>query len=43
MSQDPSLYNPPTFGRYAEIPTDQLNAEQKQAYDFIMSAIGLCP
>jgi 4-carboxymuconolactone decarboxylase len=35
--------NPPTFGRYAEIPTEQLSAEQKEAYDFIMQARGMCP
>jgi 4-carboxymuconolactone decarboxylase len=35
--------NPPTFGRYAEIPTEQLSAEQKDAYDYIMKARGMCP
>lgn len=35
--------NPPTFGRYAEIPTEQLSAAQKEAYDFIIQARGMCP
>jgi hypothetical protein len=35
--------NPHTFGRYAEIPTEQLSAAQKEAYDFIMQARGMCP
>jgi hypothetical protein len=30
--------NPPTFGRYAEIPAEQPSAEQKDACDFIMKA-----
>jgi 4-carboxymuconolactone decarboxylase len=35
--------NPRTFGRYAEIPTEQLNAEQKQAYEYILRERGMCP
>jgi 4-carboxymuconolactone decarboxylase len=38
-----AVQNPPTFGRYAEIPTEQLSAAQKEAYDFIMQARGMCP
>jgi 4-carboxymuconolactone decarboxylase len=33
----------PTFGRYAEIPYDQMNPEQKAAYDAIMTARGRLP
>ena len=32
-----------TFGRYTEIPTDQLNPEQKKAYDFTMQERGQVP
>jgi 4-carboxymuconolactone decarboxylase len=35
--------NPATFGRYAEIPTEQLTSEQKDAYDYIMRERGMCP
>lgn len=35
--------NPRTFGRYAEIPTEQLTAEQKEAYDYIQRERGMCP
>jgi 4-carboxymuconolactone decarboxylase len=35
--------NPSTFGRYAEIPTNQLTPEQKAAYDSIMQARGMIP
>ena len=27
---------PPTFGRYAEIPVDQMTAEQKEGYRFLV-------
>jgi len=33
----------PTFGRYAEIPYDQMTPEQKDAYDTIMKARGRLP
>jgi 4-carboxymuconolactone decarboxylase len=33
----------PTFGRYAEIPTDRMSAEQKEAYDTIMKSRGRLP
>src|SRR5215831_19368399 len=33
----------PTFGRYAEIPYDQMTAEQKDAYDTIIEARGRLP
>ena len=32
-----------TFGRYAEIPTAELNAEQQDAYAYIMQERGMCP
>ena len=41
--QQPPKQNPRTFGRYAEIPTEQLNPEQKEAYDYILQARGMCP
>ena len=33
----------PTFGRYAEIPYDQMTSEQKDAYDGIIEARGRLP
>jgi 4-carboxymuconolactone decarboxylase len=33
----------PTFGRYAEIPYDQMTLEQKDAYDTIIKARGRLP
>jgi 4-carboxymuconolactone decarboxylase len=33
----------PTFGRYAEIPYDQMTPEQKDAYDTIIKARGRLP
>ena len=33
----------PTFGRYAEIPYDQMTAEQKDAYNAIIKARGRLP
>jgi 4-carboxymuconolactone decarboxylase len=42
-SQHAASNRPRTFGRYAEIPTDQLTAEQKQAYDYIRRERGMCP
>jgi len=33
----------PTFGRYAEIPTDRMTPEQKDAYDTIMKSRGRLP
>jgi hypothetical protein len=35
--------NPRTFGRYAEIPTEQLTTAQKQAYDYIQRERGMFP
>lgn len=32
-----------TFGRYAEIPLDQMTAEQRTGYDAIMRDRGMCP
>ena len=43
MAQKQATSNPPTFGRYAEIPTEQLTPEQKQAYDYILRERGMCP
>src|SRR5271170_1201565 len=34
---------PLTFGRYPEIPPAQFSSEQKDAYDTIMRARGVCP
>ena len=33
----------PTFGRYAEIPYDQMTPEQKDAYETIIKARGRLP
>jgi 4-carboxymuconolactone decarboxylase len=41
--QQTSTQNPPTFGRYAEIPTEQLSSKQKEAYDYILRERGMCP
>ena len=41
--QQPGKQNPRTFGRYAEIPIEQLNPEQKEAYDYILKARNMCP
>jgi 4-carboxymuconolactone decarboxylase len=35
--------NPPTFGRYAEIPPEQFSPQQKEAYDYIVEERGMCP
>ena len=35
--------HPRTFGRYAEIPTQQLTPEQKEAYQYILRERGMCP
>jgi 4-carboxymuconolactone decarboxylase len=43
MSEQRTKQNPRTFGRYAEIPTEQLTAEQKEAYDHILKARDMCP
>ena len=34
---------PKTFGRYAEIPTEQLTPEQRDAYEYILRLRGMCP
>lgn len=41
--QQQAKQNPRTFGRYAEIPTEQLSPEQKEAYDYRLKARGMCP
>jgi 4-carboxymuconolactone decarboxylase len=33
----------PTFGRYAEIPADQMTAEQREGYDFLVAGRGRLP
>jgi len=33
----------PTFGRYAEIPLEQMTPEQRSGYDAIIRARGMCP
>lgn len=33
----------PTFGRYAEIPLDQMTAEQRRGYDYVMRERNRCP
>ena len=33
----------PTFGRYAEIPLDQMTPEQKQGYEMVVKARGQAP
>jgi 4-carboxymuconolactone decarboxylase len=38
-----TVQNPKTFGRYAEIPTEQLTEEQRRAYDLIVQARGMAP
>jgi 4-carboxymuconolactone decarboxylase len=43
MAEQEPTQTPATFGRYAEIPTEQLNTEQKDAYSYIISARGMCP
>jgi 4-carboxymuconolactone decarboxylase len=33
----------PTFGRYAEIPLDQMTAEQRRGYEYVMRERNRCP
>jgi 4-carboxymuconolactone decarboxylase len=33
----------PTFGRYTEIPLDQMSAEQRKGYDYVMRERDMCP
>ena len=35
--------NKPTFGRYAEIPLDEMTPEQREGYDFIVKERGQVP
>lgn len=32
-----------TFGRYTEIPVDQMTPEQKEGYDFVVQERGEAP
>jgi 4-carboxymuconolactone decarboxylase len=41
--QQQATQNPPTFGRYAEIPSEQFSPKQKEAYDYILHERGVCP
>jgi hypothetical protein len=34
--QQQATQNPPTFGRYGEIPPEQFSPKQKEAYDYIV-------
>jgi 4-carboxymuconolactone decarboxylase len=43
LEQQQASQNPPTFGRYGEIPPEQFSPEQKEAYDYILSERGMCP
>jgi 4-carboxymuconolactone decarboxylase len=42
-AQQQATPNPPTFGRYAEIPPEQFSPKQKEAYDYILRERGMCP
>lgn len=37
------MADPPTFGRYAEIPLDRMTVEQRKGYDYVMRDRGRCP
>src|SRR5271156_5551306 len=41
--QQQASQRPPTFGRYGEIPPEQLSPKQKEAYDYILQERGVCP
>jgi 4-carboxymuconolactone decarboxylase len=41
--QQQATENPPTFGRYAEIPPEQFSPKQKEAYEYIVRERGVCP
>jgi 4-carboxymuconolactone decarboxylase len=41
--QQQATQNPPTFGRYGEIPPEQFSPKQKEAYDYIVQERGMCP
>jgi 4-carboxymuconolactone decarboxylase len=41
--QQQASQRPPTFGRYGEIPPEQLSPKQKEAYDYILQERGICP
>ena len=47
MPEDQNAQNPakrqPTFGRYAEIPTDEFSPEQKAAFNHVMKERGMLP
>jgi 4-carboxymuconolactone decarboxylase len=41
--QQVATQNPPTFGRYGEIPPAEFSPKQKEAYDYIVQERGMCP
>jgi 4-carboxymuconolactone decarboxylase len=37
------MHEPSTFGRYAQIPFEEMTAEQREGYDHVMRERGMCP
>jgi 4-carboxymuconolactone decarboxylase len=41
-SNEKNMADKPTFGRYTEIPLDQMSAEQRKAYEYVMNERDAC-